>query len=185
MSDAQYQSLETFIIQAEVETEAVRTTHLKLLKSNAFLRDQGTTAHFCVYFAGVNPTNKTVLLGNHKKAKLWLCSGGHIDGTETVSETLTREVKEEWGVDLKPDMILPSHRLTITTINNPDQPKCLFHYDLWHFITIDPLQTPLDENCLTTEYHQAHWLDIPTAKRKATDLNTLTILDWIDYRLFK
>jgi len=44
--------------------------------------------------------DKKVLLVKHKKLKLWLPAGGHIDKDETPEEATVREVKEETGYDI-------------------------------------------------------------------------------------
>ncbi len=42
-----------------------------------------------------------VLLIHHKKLKLWLPVGGHIDENETPDDALLREIKEETGLDVE------------------------------------------------------------------------------------
>jgi 8-oxo-dGTP pyrophosphatase MutT (NUDIX family) len=45
--------------------------------------------------------NDKVLLVDHKKLKLWLPIGGHIELNEDTDEALFREVKEECGLKIK------------------------------------------------------------------------------------
>lgn len=45
--------------------------------------------------------NNKVLLIHHKKLNLWLPPGGHIEKDETPDDAVTREFKEELGLDVK------------------------------------------------------------------------------------
>lgn len=42
-----------------------------------------------------------VLLVNHKKHKMWLPTGGHIEDNETPVQAIKREIKEEAGLDIE------------------------------------------------------------------------------------
>ena len=56
--------------------------------------------------------NDKVLLHNHKKLKMWLPVGGHIDRDELPQDAAKREVKEETGLDV--EIIKPKELLKIT-----------------------------------------------------------------------
>ncbi len=45
--------------------------------------------------------NNKVLLINHKKHKIWLPPGGHIERDEIITDTALKEVKEETGLDIE------------------------------------------------------------------------------------
>ncbi len=45
--------------------------------------------------------NNKVLLHKHKKLGLWIPIGGHIDENELPEETAMREIKEEFGLEVK------------------------------------------------------------------------------------
>jgi ADP-ribose pyrophosphatase YjhB (NUDIX family) len=51
--------------------------------------------------AGYILNNNKTLLIYHKKIGLWLPVGGHIEENETPDEALTREIKQEVGLDIK------------------------------------------------------------------------------------
>ena len=54
--------------------------------------------HLVSYFVLFDPTTQTILLVAHKKAQLWLPSGGHVEPNEYPNETVKRECLEELGV---------------------------------------------------------------------------------------
>lgn len=54
--------------------------------------------HLVSYFVVFDPTARKVLLVDHKKAELWLPSGGHIELNEDPKETVRRECIEELGI---------------------------------------------------------------------------------------
>lgn len=102
---------------------------LRRLKKGKLTRDENPLSHFCVYFPAFDPVARAIFLGHHKKSGLWLVNGGHIDRGELLEQTLTREMKEEWGRVMlfrrptRPDL------LTLTKINrNPARVPCRYHY---------------------------------------------------------
>ncbi|MCE5317241.1 MAG: NUDIX domain-containing protein [Parachlamydia sp.] len=54
--------------------------------------------HLVSYFMLVDPERGKVLLCDHKKAGLWLPTGGHVEPGEHPRQTVEREVQEELGV---------------------------------------------------------------------------------------
>ncbi len=60
--------------------------------------------HLVAYFLLLDPIQKKILLVDHKKAGLWLPSGGHIEVNEHPKETVQREVLEE--LNIKADFLL-------------------------------------------------------------------------------
>ena len=55
--------------------------------------------HLVSYFVLIDPEHRSVLLGDHRKAQLWLPSGGHVDPDEDPRETVRRESREELSQD--------------------------------------------------------------------------------------
>src|ERR1700730_4264778 len=49
--------------------------------------------HLVSYFLVFSPEKAKVLLVDHKKAELWLPSGGHVEPNEDPKETVFREAK--------------------------------------------------------------------------------------------
>jgi len=70
---------------------------------------------------GVILFNNKILVKWHKKLKVWLPPGGHIEENETPEEALIREIKEEVDIDVK---IFENKNYNLETdevklINNP------------------------------------------------------------------
>lgn len=55
--------------------------------------------HLVAYFLLIDPSSNQVLLVNHKKAGLWLPSGGHVEPNEKPKETVKREILEELRIE--------------------------------------------------------------------------------------
>lgn len=55
--------------------------------------------HLVSYFAIIDPEHKSLLLGDHIKAQLWLPPGGHVELNEHPRQTVIREAQEEVGHD--------------------------------------------------------------------------------------
>ena len=58
--------------------------------------------HLVSYCVVVDFKNKSVLLVDHKKSKLLLPTGGHVDVNETPLQTAKRELQEELDLILEP-----------------------------------------------------------------------------------
>ncbi len=63
------------------------------------LSEQNSVRHFTATAYVID--DDKVLLVNHKKLKLWLPVGGHIEENETPIQAVKREVKEESGLDIE------------------------------------------------------------------------------------
>lgn len=55
--------------------------------------------HLVSYFLLVDQKTKSVLLADHKKAELWLPTGGHVEPNEDPKETVMREAQEELAIE--------------------------------------------------------------------------------------
>lgn len=56
--------------------------------------------HLVSYFVVFDRDANKVLLVDHKKALLWLPTGGHVEKDEHPAEAVKREAKEELGIEL-------------------------------------------------------------------------------------
>lgn len=153
----------------------VRDEYTARLKEEHLVRDRDLHSHFCAYFVPYNPTDKTILVGDHKKSGLWLMPGGHIDEGETLLETINREIEEELGVRHffaeKPEPFL----LSITNIEHDIRP-CKKHFDIWHLVETDGAEFDIDY----TEYNEVRWVTIPEARALITDPANIQALNVIE-----
>lgn len=140
-------------------------------------RDENPYTHFCVYFAAYDPESKQVFVGHHKKSRLWLFNGGHIDKGETLQKALEREIGEEWGLEMKAEDIGEPQLLTITEINNPTKQTCTKHYDIWYFVPVDKKSFIPDKNLLAKEFYTTNWMTPEEARAVITDLSTLEAIN--------
>lgn len=76
--------------------------------------------HVVSYFLLRDPVDGSVLLVDHRKAGLWLPTGGHVDPGEDPVATVKREAREELGVDavFASDPCEPSF-VTVTETTGP------------------------------------------------------------------
>jgi len=156
---------------------------LQRINQGSLTRDENKKSHLCAYFSAYDPRAKQVFIGHHKKAGLWLFNGGHINEGETISETVEREIGEEWGLDGKNFEIKPPAFLTITEINNPTKQPCNFHYDLWCFISVDKNNFNPVQSKLLEEFYEAGWKDLEEARKLVAEKNTLSAIDFIENSL--
>lgn len=126
--------------------------------------DENPESHFCIYFAAYDLNAKKVFIGHHKKSGLWLFNGGHIDQSETIDETLKREIKEEWDLNADDFQIQKIKFLTTTDIYNPKKQPCRKHYDLWCFVPVDINKFSPSEETLLQEFHEYGWKDFDEAR---------------------
>ena len=90
--------------------------------------------HVVSYFLLQDPDDGSVLLVDHRKAGLWLPTGGHVDPGEDPVETVRREVREELGIeaDFASEPPQPSF-VTVTETTGPAKSR---HTDvsLWFLL---------------------------------------------------
>src|SRR4030042_2390129 len=156
MLGEQANQLKKLIVSTKAKA-ADRREFLRRAEEGRFTRDENPKTHFCVYFAGYDPKNRRVFIGLHKKSGLWLFNGGHLDKGESSEEALVREIKEEWGSEVKLSGKFEPKLLTITKIENPSKQICRLHYDIWHFIKLNKNDFRPDRLLLTKEFEQIGW----------------------------
>lgn len=83
-----------------------------LRTSPALNKPYNTEQHLGVLSIILSQTNEETFLIHHKKAKLWLPPGGHVDLGQTLNDTASRELEEELGIT-NPIMIL-NHPVYLT-----------------------------------------------------------------------
>lgn len=121
--------------------------------------------HLVSYVVMVDPDERAVLLGRHRKAGLWLPTGGHVDPGEHPLTTAQRETTEEIGIEAEFTVVGRSPLfLTITTTVGIGIP----HEDvsLWYVIRGDSTREyQLDP----TEFSEHRWFPLEATDFPATD----------------
>lgn len=110
--------------------------------------------HLVSYFLVFSPCHSQVLLVDHKKAELWLPSGGHVEPGENPKETVIREAKEELGIKAE---FLCDKPLFVTVTKTTG--NVLQHTDvsLWYALSLNPNDPIIyDKN----EFHQIRWFKL-------------------------
>ena len=140
-----------------LEREHVETT-LAWIASGAPLyrltRADDPPQHLVAYFLLYDAAQQKLLLVDHKKAGLWLPSGGHVEVDEPPETTVTREVLEELDTDASFLLEAPLF-LTVTTTVGTVAP----HIDvsLWYVLRGDATQVPWFD---AGEFHQVAWFSL-------------------------
>ncbi len=110
--------------------------------------------HLVSYFLVFSPKDSKLLLVDHKKAELWLPTGGHVEPDEDPRETVSREAREELGIESE-FLIRDPLFITVTeTVGNVAK-----HTDvsLWYV-----LKGNSDESFTydKEEFHQIRWFSL-------------------------
>lgn len=105
--------------------------------------------HLVSYFLVLDPSSGDVLLVDHIKSKLWLPAGGHVEPGEHPAVTVSREAREEFGVETEFAAWAGPHPLFVTVTETVGTPETK-HTDvsLWFVIEHDqnsPLTPDPDE----------------------------------------
>ncbi|MCE0539554.1 NUDIX domain-containing protein [Kineosporia rhizophila] len=79
--------------------------------------------HLVCYFMLVDRAAESVLLCDHRAARLWLPTGGHVEPGEHPYATVRREVVEELGITAVPDPILGEKPFLLTVTETNDVPE--------------------------------------------------------------
>lgn len=117
--------------------------------------------HLVSYFALFDKDHQKILLVEHKKAGLWLPSGGHVEPLEHPKTTVEREISEELG--LKASFVDPNPLFITVT---PTVGATSGHTDvsLWYVLNGDCSYLPSFDK---EEFHSVKWFllhEIPYEK---------------------
>jgi 8-oxo-dGTP diphosphatase len=106
--------------------------------ADIFRREKPRTPspHLVAYFLVRDAADGAVLLVDHRKAGMWLPTGGHVEPDEHPARTVRREAVEELGV---PAVFSPAHgeRPAFLTVTETVGPPADRHTDvsLWYVLT--------------------------------------------------
>lgn len=171
-------------IATRLTTAPVALEFTKRVKEGLITKNENPDTHFCVYFAAYDPLCKELFIGHHIKSDLWLFNGGHMDKGETPTETLTREIGEEWGVEINLQTVGEPKLITITHIIDQTRVKCKKHYDIWYFVPVSKSEFNPDKDKLATEFFDIGWKSIEESRNLVTEPNTLKAISEFE-RLFR
>lgn len=112
-----YHIIATIAPYDDVEREHMRDT-LEWIQSGAPLfriqQPDLPNKHLVSYFALFDETSRKILLVDHKKALLWLPSGGHVESDEDPVDTVKRECLEE--LEIEADFWTPDPLFLTSTV---------------------------------------------------------------------
>jgi len=156
--------ISTIIPYGDVEQEHINDTCLWIESGEPIFRVQKPDVpnkHLVSYFVLFDDVHQKILLVDHKKALLWLPSGGHVEIDEDPKTTVERECLEELGVRADfwvPDPFFITSTLTVgLTAGHTD-------VSLWYVLKGDSHATyQFDEE----EFNKVRWFrldDIPYEK---------------------
>ncbi len=115
--------------------------------------------HLVSYFALVDHDH--VLLVDHKNARLWLPSGGHVEPGEHPRATVVRELREELGLDLSN---VPEAPLMLTISETVGITHGHTDVSLWYVIHTDR-RVALEFDA--AEFHSVRWFhfrEVPVSR---------------------
>lgn len=134
--------------------------------------------HLVAYFILLDPISKKLLLVDHKKALLWLPTGGHVELNENPRETVKRECKEE--LNIRADFMFPNP-IFLTSTETVGLTAGHIDVSLWYVLKGESSQKYIfDEN----EFKAIKWFDLdeipflasdPHMNRFVRKLNTLVL----------
>ena len=117
--------------------------------------------HLVSYFAVVD--GEHVLLVDHKNARLWLPTGGHVEPGEHPRATATRELREELGLDLIDPLDAP---LMLTSSETVGMTARHTDVSLWYVIAADR-KVPMDFDA--EEFYGIQWFHFDEAPLSRSD----------------
>jgi 8-oxo-dGTP diphosphatase len=119
--------------------------------------------HLVSYFVVVNPATDHLLLVDHKKAGLWLPSGGHVEPDEHPEATVTREVWEE--LHLHADFLFPQP-IFLTVTQTVGTTAGHTDVSLWYVLRGDERQEVQYDR---DEFQQIAWFRVDALPVERTD----------------
>lgn len=113
--------------------------------------------HLVSYFVAFDQPHGELLLVAHRKAGLWLPSGGHVAPGEDPWDTVVRECREELHTDAVPSAV-SGRRPFFLTVTGTRGPGSHIDVSLWYLLQTDAAAvTSFDEG----EFTAVRWLTLP------------------------
>lgn len=102
-------------------------------------------------------SSRGVILHLHRRLKIWVQPGGHVDAGEGPEDAAVRETLEETGL-----AALHTDPPTLLHVDVHPGPRAHTHYDLRYVL----LAQPLDPTPMAGESPQVHWFDFEHARQR-------------------
>ncbi len=119
--------------------------------------------HLVAYFVLFDPAHNKLLLVDHKKAGLWLPSGGHVEPGEHPRATVTRELREELYLDAH---FLQDAPLFLTVTDTVGSNSRHTDVSLWYVLQGDATVMPAYD---PKEFHGVAWFPLAQLPLTRTD----------------
>ncbi len=119
--------------------------------------------HLVSYFVVFDENSKKILLCDHKKANLWLPTGGHIELNEDPKETVRRECFEELGIQAD---FLYETPIFLTSTQTNGFTGVHIDVSLWYILKADS-GAFLDFD--KEEFHDVAWFDMDNIPYSKSD----------------
>ncbi len=113
--------------------------------------------HLVVYFVPVDSARRCLLLGDHRKSGLWLPPGGHVEDGEDPRQAVTREAREELGIEARFNPRLGRDRPLFLTVTPTRGPQAHLDVSLWFVLGVDR-EAPLRPD--PGEFSRVRWLGL-------------------------
>jgi 8-oxo-dGTP diphosphatase len=118
------------------------------------IKPRTPSPHLVSYFLLIDHDRGDVLLVDHRKAGLWLPTGGHVEPAERPPATVRRETREELGIEALFSPVTGENPVFVTVTQTA--PRAGRHTDvsLWFVLSCD-MQQPLSPD--PGEFRDARW----------------------------
>jgi 8-oxo-dGTP diphosphatase len=91
--------------------------------------------HLVSYFLLIDHHQDAILLVDHRKAGLWLPSGGHVEPGEHPAATVRREAREELGIEAEFSPVTGGRPMSVTVTETSRAAGRHTDVSLWHVLT--------------------------------------------------
>lgn len=140
--------------------QKIMQVFLDRVKTGKLIKEENPAVHFGCFFLPISSATKSIYLGHHIKANLWIPPGGHITKNENPKDTVKREFYEELQYQLGKEKV-EIFDLSTRKINNLND-TCRLHYEIWYAVYFgDRIDFRFDKN----EFYNACWFSINDALR--------------------